>query len=142
MVFCRLKRIIVIKDTSLGTLTLRWNEHSGYRCRSLCDFLSEGRLTGRAKRASFALLRLGTTTLGLLQVKTLSDLPPAIRRNIHIEFSTDHLDTLYIQLQEQGIDFYQPPQDKQWERNMAALDPDGYRVEFAQGLRGQKRSCI
>ena len=84
----------------------------------------------------FALLRKGASTIGLLYVKTLDDWPAALRRNIHIEFSTDDLDTLYTELQASGVEFYQPPKDQKWERNMAILDPDGYRVEFAQGLRG------
>ena len=87
----------------------------------------------------FALLRMGTTTLGLIRVKTLDDWTVALRSNIHVELNTDDLDMLYTELQERGITFYQPPQDKPWERNMAAYDPDGYRVEFAQGNRGQNQ---
>ena len=83
----------------------------------------------------FALLRLGVGTLGLLKIP-LAEETHSIRRNIHIELSTDHLDALYIELQAQGVSFHEPPHDEPWERAMATLDPDGYTVEFAEGRRG------
>jgi len=35
--------------------------------------------------------------------------------------------------------FHEPPHDEPWERSMAAFDPDGYTVEFAQGRRGANK---
>jgi catechol 2,3-dioxygenase-like lactoylglutathione lyase family enzyme len=61
---------------------------------------------------------------------------PEQRAAIHVEFSTDDLDALYVELQAAGVDFHVPPHDEPWERSMTAYDPDGYAVEFAQGRRG------
>ncbi len=61
---------------------------------------------------------------------------PAQKRATHVEFTTDDLDALYVQLMAKGVAFHQPPHDEPWERSMTALDPDGYAVEFAQGKRG------
>jgi len=83
---------------------------------------------------------MGSSTIGLIHVGTLDEWPVKLRAGIHIELSTDDLDMLYATLQERGIVFYQPPQDMPWERNMAAYDPDGYRVEFAQGNRGANQT--
>ena len=58
---------------------------------------------------------------------------------MHIELTTDDLDQLYSDLTAQGITFYSPPRDRAWERGMAAADPDGYTVEWAQGLRGHNQ---
>ncbi len=101
------------------------------------DFYEQLGFTVEQKHSYFALLRMNSTTLGLLYVKTLNELPLEMRRNIHIEFSTDDVDSLYTELQAKGMEFYQPPKDHKWERNMAVYDPDGYRVEFAQGVRGE-----
>jgi len=43
---------------------------------------------------------------------------------------------LYEVLEARGFHFASPPHDEPWERSMHAYDPDGYTVEFAQGLRG------
>ena len=83
----------------------------------------------------FALLRLGEGTLGLLKAK-LSDETHQLRGRIHIELSTDHLDTLYEELKSSGLTFSEPPHDEPWERAMSTSDPDGYHVEIAQGRRG------
>jgi len=84
----------------------------------------------------FALLRLGEGTIGLLH-GDLSRWPAEARNQMHIELSTDDLDGLYAELQAKGVQFTEPPHDAPWERAMATRDPDGYRVEFAQGHRGQ-----
>ncbi len=60
------------------------------------------------------------------------------KKGIHVEFSTDNLDGLYKKLLKKRIRFHTPPHDEPWERSMAAFDPDGYCVEFAQGRRGKK----
>ena len=93
---------------------------------------------------AFAMLRLGTGTIGLLAlaeaekegVMPSSDLQ---KRAIHVELSTDDLDGLYEELKAKGVVFHQPPHDEPWERSMTAFDPDGYAVEFAQGQRGKNK---
>ena len=57
-------------------------------------------------------------------------------RGVHVEFTTDDLDSLYADLKAAGVHFAAPPHDEPWERSMTAYDPDGYSVEFAQGRRG------
>ena len=89
----------------------------------------------------FALLRYGTGTLGLLRAR-LDDWAPALRKSVHIELTADDLDQLYVDLTAQGIVFDAPPRDRQWERAMSAADPDGYTVEWAQGLRGHNHPDI
>jgi catechol 2,3-dioxygenase-like lactoylglutathione lyase family enzyme len=84
---------------------------------------------------NFALLRLGEGTIGLLKMD-LSKWPGAPRGAIHIELSTENLDALYEQLQARGVHFDSPPVDRSWERQMFTHDPDGYRLEIAQGRRG------
>jgi catechol 2,3-dioxygenase-like lactoylglutathione lyase family enzyme len=92
---------------------------------------------------NFAMIRHGAGTIGLLWIaearkEGIADSTPNQRAAIHVEFTTDDLDTLYIELQEKGVAFHQPPHDEPWERAMTAFDPDGYSVEFAQGKRGKK----
>jgi catechol 2,3-dioxygenase-like lactoylglutathione lyase family enzyme len=84
---------------------------------------------------NFALLRLGEGTIGLLKAE-MSKWPSASRGAIHIELSTDNLDALFEQLEAQGVHFASPPRDRPWERQMFTSDPDGYRLEIAQGRRG------
>lgn len=62
--------------------------------------------------------------------------PPEQRRGVHVEFTTDDLDGLHVELVAAGVEFAEPPHDEPWERAMTAYDPDGYSVEFAQGRRG------
>jgi len=83
----------------------------------------------------FALLRLGEGTIGLLKMD-LSRWPSAPRGAIHFELSTENLDALFEQLEAQGVHFASPPVDRPWERQMFTNDPDGYRLEIAQGRRG------
>ncbi len=86
----------------------------------------------------FALLRLGGGTIGLLH-GDLSRWPAEARNQFHIELSTDDLDGLYAELQAKGVQFTEAPHDAPWERAMATRDPDGYRVEIAQGRRGENQ---
>ncbi len=93
---------------------------------------------------AFAMLRVGTGTIGLLSVaearkEGVEDTKAAQKRAIHVEFSTDDLDGLYEELKSAGVVFHQPPHDEPWERSMTAFDPDGYAVEFAQGKRGHNK---
>ena len=93
---------------------------------------------------AFAMLRVGTGTIGLLAVAEarkdgVEDSNAAQKRAIHVEFSTDDLDGLYEELKSAGVVFHQPPHDEPWERSMTAFDPDGYAVEFAQGKRGHNK---
>ena len=93
---------------------------------------------------AFAMLRVGTGTIGLLSVaearkEGVEDTNAAQKRAIHVELSTDDLDGLYEELKSAGVVFHQPPHDEPWERSMTAFDPDGYAVEFAQGMRGHNK---
>lgn len=84
---------------------------------------------------NFAMLRMGEGTIGLLKMD-LSKWPRGLRGAIHIELSTGDLDALFEQLEGQGVHFLQPPRDRSWgERTMSTFDPDGYRLEIAQGRR-------
>lgn len=85
-----------------------------------------------------ALLRIGEGTLGLLRAE--APVPAGQRVNVHVELTTDDLDGLYEGLKGRRAEFYEPLRDKPWERSMSLLDPDGYRVEFAQGRRGRNRT--
>jgi catechol 2,3-dioxygenase-like lactoylglutathione lyase family enzyme len=89
----------------------------------------------QSMRDKFAMLRLGEGTIGLLKVD-LTEWPARLRGAIHIELSTDNLDALYEELKAQGVHISSPPRDRPWERQMFILDPDGYRLEIAQGRRG------
>ena len=87
------------------------------------------------QKANFALLRLGEGTIGLLKMN-MSKWQSMPRGAIHIELSTENLDALFEQLQAQGVHFDSPPANHSWERQMFTNDPDGYRLEIAQGRRG------
>ena len=89
----------------------------------------------QSQHDNFASLHLGEGTIGLLKMD-LSKWPSAPRGAIHIELSTDNLDALFEQLKAQGVHFSAPPHDRPWERQMFTNDPDGYRLEIAQGRRG------
>ena len=93
---------------------------------------------------AFAMLRLGTGTVGLLALaeaekEGVMPSSAAQKRAIHVELSTDDLDGLFEELGAKGVVFHQPPHDEPWERSMTAFDPDGYAVEFAQGRRGKNK---
>ena len=90
-----------------------------------------------ASSEAFGLLRTSGSTLGLI-LKS-GEISKAIRDGIHIELQTDDLDGLYAECQRLGIEVESPPRDLPWERVMVIRDPDGFRVEFAQGVRGHSR---
>lgn len=97
---------------------------------------------------AFALIRVPggvDGTIGLLSIDVarkdgIEAMSPAQKRAIHVEFSSDDLETLYEELKAKGVTFHQPPHDEPWERSMTAFDPDGYSVEVAQGRRGHNRT--
>lgn len=94
---------------------------------------------------AFAMIRHGAGTIGLLALaearkEGVEPSTPAQKRAIHVEFTTDDLDGLYVELKEKGVVFHEPPHDEPWERSMTAFDPDGYAVEFAQGKRGENKT--
>ena len=60
----------------------------------------------QVRYGNFALLRLGEGTIGLLKMD-LSKWPSAPRGAIHIELSTENLDTLFEQLQAEAGAFRQ-----------------------------------
>jgi catechol 2,3-dioxygenase-like lactoylglutathione lyase family enzyme len=97
----------------------------------------------------FGMVRVGGPkggTIGLLASRE-SEKGGAVKRTvlqnraIHVELSSDDLDSLYIELLKKGVKFHEPPHDEPWERSACALDPDGYLVEFAQGHRGKKNNA-
>jgi catechol 2,3-dioxygenase-like lactoylglutathione lyase family enzyme len=94
---------------------------------------------------AFAMLRMGAGTIGLLALaeakkEGVDVSSPAQKAAVHVEFTTDDLDSLYAELKSKGVEFAQPPHDEPWERAMTAYDPDGYAVEFAQGKRGKNQT--
>ena len=98
------------------------------------------------KAPQFAMIRVGGPmggTMGLLVhddgdafgSKSATDRQ---RAGIHVELTTDHLDALNEQLKGRGVEFSEPPHEEPWERSMRVHDPDGYTIEFAEGLRGHR----
>ena len=95
---------------------------------------------------AFAMLRIGGSqgiTLGLLSSKEAEKegahmVSSNQAKGIHVELSTDNLDSLYSELTQRGVTIDIPPHDEPWERSMTAFDPDGYSVEFSEGRRGKK----
>jgi catechol 2,3-dioxygenase-like lactoylglutathione lyase family enzyme len=94
----------------------------------------------------FAMIRVGGPnggTIGLLawsQAKKEGAVKTSAKqkRAIHVELSTDDLDSLYDNWVKKGVKFHKPPHDEPWERSATAFDPDGYSVEISQGWRGTK----
>ena len=98
------------------------------------------------KAPQFAMIRVGGPkggTIGLLahdagDPSDLMSMSPQQRAGVHVELTTDVLDVLYEQLKARGVEFFEPPHEEPWERSMAAYDPDGYTIEFAEGRRGHR----
>ncbi|MBV9578043.1 MAG: VOC family protein [Chloroflexi bacterium] len=92
---------------------------------------------------SFALMRLGSGTLGLLKVAASVLEDSAVRKVaalVQVELSVADLDALYQRLVDSGVRIDVPPRDRGFERSMQCRDPDGFTVEFAEGRRGQNRT--
>ncbi len=97
---------------------------------------------GYRSEPAFAMIKVGGGTIGLLSVEEArkdgaEEMTPGQKRAIHVEFTTDNLDSVYAELTTRGMTFHEPPHDEPWERVMTAFDPDGYSVEIAQGRRGE-----
>jgi catechol 2,3-dioxygenase-like lactoylglutathione lyase family enzyme len=92
----------------------------------------------------FALLRLGTGTLGLLElgqaVARADRASRTLRGFVQVELSTDDLDGLFAEVIARGIVVHVAPRDRGFERQMQLRDPDGFTVEFAEGPRGHNRT--
>jgi catechol 2,3-dioxygenase-like lactoylglutathione lyase family enzyme len=70
----------------------------------------------------FALFRIGSSHLGLLQSKT---------RGLHLEVNTPDIDDYYDRLVKAGIEPAGVPRDRPWgERTFNVKDPDGNLIEF------------
>ena len=76
----------------------------------------------------FALLRVGSGRLGLLQDQ---------KRPFHVEIDCQDLDTTWTQLRESGFQAEGPTTRAWGERDVLVVDPDGNLVEFGQA-RGPK----
>jgi catechol 2,3-dioxygenase-like lactoylglutathione lyase family enzyme len=97
----------------------------------------------RNEQSHFALMRLGSGTLGLLQVGSSVLSAEAVRKMaalVQIELSVADLDGLHRRLVDGGIPVDVPPRDRGFERSMQCRDPDGFTVEFAEGRRGHNRT--
>jgi hypothetical protein len=106
--------------------------------RSIPFYESLGFVT-EIRTDQFALMRLGSGTLGLLQVgaaRGMQALSSAMRLLIQVELSTAALDDLYAFFLQDEIPVRVPPRDRGFERSMQLVDPDGFTVEFAEGRRG------
>ncbi|MEV4054605.1 VOC family protein [Amycolatopsis sp. NPDC049688] len=83
----------------------------------------------------FALLRLATGTLGLLELGTVVEQEDErvrrLRTFVQVELLADDLDQLYAEFVERGIQVPNPPRDRGFERQLQLRDPDGFTVEFA-----------
>jgi catechol 2,3-dioxygenase-like lactoylglutathione lyase family enzyme len=88
----------------------------------------------------FALLRLGTGTLGLLDLGSAVARGAAgeskLRTFVQVELGTADLDALHADLVARGVPVHAAPRDRGFERQMHLRDPDGFTVEFAEGRRG------
>lgn len=70
----------------------------------------------------FALFRIGSAHLGLLQSKTIG---------MHVEVNTPDVDDYYARLLKTGIEPVGAPRDRPWgERTFNVKDPDGNLIEF------------
>jgi catechol 2,3-dioxygenase-like lactoylglutathione lyase family enzyme len=132
-----------IIDVRLEGLTLRVADVS----RSIEFYGNKLGFTVEINKApQFAMIRVGGPmggTIGLLlhDSRDPSGSKSTTRRQragVHVELTTDHLDALYEQLKERGVEFSEPPHEEPWERSMRMHDPDGYTIEFAEGRRGHR----
>jgi catechol 2,3-dioxygenase-like lactoylglutathione lyase family enzyme len=100
--------------------------------------------TVEIRTPQFCLLRFGSGTLGLLQVGQAA-LNEGGRRQlrslIQVELGTDDLDALYAEFLARDVPVHVPPRDRGFERSMQLRDPDGFTVEFAEGVRGHNSTA-
>lgn len=84
-----------------------------------------GAILEHHRPGEFALLRIGEARLGLLGFGA---------PGFHIEISTSDVDLLHRHLTQAGLEPLSPPRDRHWgERTFDVIDPDGNRIEFADG---------
>ncbi|WP_018334071.1 VOC family protein [Actinomycetospora chiangmaiensis] len=88
------------------------------------------------RNGGFALLRFDGATLGLLEARAAVGRLGAAAALVQVELGTDDLDGRYAELVAAGIEVRVPPRDRGFERSMQLRDPDGFTVEFAEGVRG------
>jgi catechol 2,3-dioxygenase-like lactoylglutathione lyase family enzyme len=88
------------------------------------------------RNGGFVLLRFEGATLGLLEAGAAVDRLGPAAALVQVEMGTDDLDALYADLVDRGIEVRVPPRDRGFERSMQLRDPDGFTVEFAEGVRG------
>ncbi|MGW3959532.1 VOC family protein [Amycolatopsis sp. NPDC005003] len=102
--------------------------------RSVPFYLSLG-FTIEVRTDRFALLRLGTGTLGLLELGAVVATEDArvrrLRTFVQVELLADDVDELYAEFVARGIPVSGPPRDRGFERQLQLRDPDGFTVEFA-----------
>lgn len=73
----------------------------------------------------FALLCIGEARLGLLAFGA---------PGFHLEIAASDVDRLHVELSRAGMEPLGPPEDRHWgERTFDVIDPDGNRIEFADG---------
>lgn len=102
--------------------------------RSVPFYTSLG-FTTEVRTDRFALLRLGTGTLGLLELGAVvareAERVRRLRTFVQVELLADDLDELYAEFVARGIPVTGPPRDRGFERQLHLRDPDGFTVEFA-----------
>jgi predicted lactoylglutathione lyase len=88
--------------------------------------------TTEVRNDRFALLRLDSGTLGLLELgAVVSQQSDRLRHFVQVELLADDLDELYADFVARGVPVPGPPRDRGFERQLQLRDPDGFTVEFA-----------
>ena len=102
--------------------------------RSVPFYTSLG-FTTEIRTNRFALLRLGASTLGLLElgaaVAQEDEKVRRLRTFVQVELLADDIDELYAEFVARGVAVHSPPRDRGFERQLQLRDPDGFTVEFA-----------
>jgi catechol 2,3-dioxygenase-like lactoylglutathione lyase family enzyme len=102
--------------------------------RSVPFYTSLG-FTFDVRSDQFALLRLGSGTLGLLELGAVVEQEAAqvrkLRTFVQVELLVEDIDVLYADFLARGIPVHSPPRDRGFERQLQLRDPDGFTVEFA-----------
>jgi catechol 2,3-dioxygenase-like lactoylglutathione lyase family enzyme len=88
--------------------------------------------TTEVRNGRFALLRLDSGTLGLLELgAVVARETGRLRKFVQVELLADDLDDLYADFLARGVPVSGPPRDRGFERQLQLRDPDGFTVEFA-----------
>jgi len=99
--------------------------------RSIPFYESLG-FTTEIRTDRFALLRLDSGTLGLLELgAAVSRETGRLRGFVQVELLADDIDELYADFVARGVPVHSPPRDRGFERQLHLRDPDGFTVEFA-----------